>query len=83
MESHYVQWKYPLEIVIFPKTFSEKNRRKNCQELCMESTHYGVTLGHLDSSQLQLLLDEALASRPGATPLVVSVSLLLNLAICS
>ena len=28
----------------------------------MESTHYGVTLGHLDSSKLQLLLDEASAS---------------------
>ena len=30
----------------------------------MESTHYGVTLGHLDSSKLQLLLDEASASWP-------------------
>lgn len=29
------------------------------QELCMESTHYGVTLGYLDSTKLQLLLDEA------------------------
>ena len=31
------------------------------QELCMESTHYGVTLGQLDSAQLQVLLDESLA----------------------
>ena len=30
------------------------------QELCMELTHYGVTLGQLDASQVQMLLDEAL-----------------------
>ena len=30
------------------------------EELCMELTHYGVTLGQLDASQVQMLLDEAL-----------------------
>lgn len=30
----------------------------------MESTHYGVTLGHLEASQLTVLLDEAAEAGP-------------------
>ena len=64
--NHWYQFSHPIQQPEQPKrsqpAVAVPLSRHRRQELCMESTHYGVTLGHLDSNQLQLLLDEAIAS---------------------